>query len=129
MRPISYYISETRHLFLHGASSLFMLSPDQAVCHQWLQWASVPESWRLLASKKDRKTTDLILNPKSLTSTVKGTAAEWGWHSCGWFLWFGLHDNLIALHETLTNELLKHLLGCHLHSFLISPEHKGEEGD
>lgn len=75
--------------------------------------------------QKERKTKDWIVNTKSLTSTVKGTAAERGWHSCGWFLWFGLHNNLIALHETLTNKLLKHLLGCHLHSFLISPEHKG----
>lgn len=66
-----------------------------------------------------------LVKPRSLTSAVEGTAAERGWHGWGRLLRFGLHNNLIALHETLTNKLLKHLLGCHLHSFLIPPGHKG----
>lgn len=65
-----------------------------------------------------------VLGGESLTSAVQGAAAERGRHGRGWLLWLGLHNNLIALHEPLANELLKHLLGCHLHSFLIPPERR-----
>lgn len=82
-------------------------------------------NWRLLGLAGGKRKACLV-KPRSLTSAVEGTAAERWWHSWGCLLWLGLHNNLIALHETLTNELLKHLLGCHLHSFLIPPAHKGE---
>lgn len=57
-----------------------------------------------------------------LTSAVQGAAAKWRLDSGRWLLHLALHNELIALHETLADELLKHLLGRHLHTFFVPSE-------
>lgn len=142
IRAVSYYSSKILHLSLHSAAELFVLPQIRLSPSKDFHTTTTTKKKEKKTTEgfnehlcpihrgyqdwqEERKTKDWIVNTKWLTSTVKGTAAERGWHSRSWLLRFGLHNNLIALHETLTNKLLKHLLGCHLHSFLISPEHKG----
>lgn len=59
---------------------------------------------------------------EKLTSAIEGTAAQWGRAGRVGFLGLGLHYDLIALHETLANELFKYLLSRHLYTLLVPPE-------
>lgn len=56
-----------------------------------------------------------------LTSAVQGAAAQGGLDRCR-LLGLALHNELVSLHETLADELLKDLLGCHQQAFLVPPE-------
>lgn len=59
---------------------------------------------------------------EQLTSAIERAAAQWGWDSGVGLRCLGLHYDLVALHETLADELFKHLLGRHLHTLLVPPE-------
>lgn len=60
------------------------------------------------------------------TSRVKRAAAKWCGHRGLWFLFMGLDDDLVALHQSLTDKLLKHLRRTHHWSFIFPPEKKSE---
>lgn len=62
-----------------------------------------------------------------LTSAVQGAAAKGGLDRC-WLLGLALHNELVALHETLADEFLKDLLGCHQQAFLVPPEKERGQG-
>lgn len=61
-----------------------------------------------------------------LTSGVKRTAAEGSGHTGLWFPVIGLDDDLVALHQPLTDKLLKHLRCTHHRSFILPPETQTE---
>ena len=56
------------------------------------------------------------------TSGVKRAAAQWCGHSRLWFPVIWLDDDLVALHQPLTDKLLKHLSGIHHWTFIFTPE-------
>lgn len=62
-----------------------------------------------------------------LTSGVKRAAAKWCSHRGLWFPVIGLDNNLVALHQPLTDKLLKHLTCTHCWGFIFPPEKQSEE--
>lgn len=54
-------------------------------------------------------------------SAIERAAAQWRWGSRAGCRCLRLHYDLVALHETLANELFKHLLGRHLYTLLVPP--------
>lgn len=56
------------------------------------------------------------------TSGVQRAAAEWCSHGGLLLPVMGLDDDLVALHQSLTDKLLKHLRSTHHRGFILSPE-------
>lgn len=56
------------------------------------------------------------------TSGVQRAAAEWCSHGRLLLPVMGLDDDLVALHQSLTDKLLKHLRSTHHRGFILSPE-------
>lgn len=65
------------------------------------------------------RTNDMI---RLFTSGVQRAAAQWCSHGGLWLPVVVLDDDLVALHQSLTNKLLKHLRSTHHWSFILSPE-------